>query len=71
MTRFTTHFANPLHSRKALKKYVRANNDLSNVGDKMFDSLFNKALKTGVEKGLFEQPKGMCTHRCLPQHLVY
>jgi len=25
----------------------------------MFDSLFNKALKAGVEKGVFEQPKGM------------
>lgn len=24
----------------------------------MFDALFNKALKTGVEKGVFEQPKG-------------
>lgn len=25
----------------------------------MFDSLFNKALKAGVDKGVFEQPKGM------------
>lgn len=24
----------------------------------MFDALFNKALKSGVEKGVFEQPKG-------------
>lgn len=24
----------------------------------MFDSLFNKSLKSGVEKGVFEQPKG-------------
>jgi len=45
-------------SRQSLKKYVRANNTI-NVGDGMFDSLFNKALKSGVEKGLFEQPKGM------------
>lgn len=44
-------------SRQALKKYVRANNNII-VSDKMFDSLFNKALKTGVEKGIFEQPKG-------------
>ncbi len=26
----------------------------------MFDSLFNRALKTGVEKNVFEQPKGKC-----------
>jgi len=25
----------------------------------MFDSLFNRALKAGVEKGVFAQPKGM------------
>jgi len=29
------------------------------VSDSMFDSLFNKALKAGVKKGIFEQPKGM------------
>ncbi|KFH48373.1 Histone H1-like protein [Hapsidospora chrysogenum ATCC 11550] len=44
-------------SRQSLKKYVKANNNLS-VTDNMFDSLFNKALKSGVEKGIFEQPKG-------------
>ncbi len=44
-------------SRQSLKKYVRANNTI-NVGEKMFDSLFNKALKSGVDKGVFEQPKG-------------
>jgi len=26
----------------------------------MFDSLFNRALKAGVEKGVFAQPKGTC-----------
>jgi histone H1/5 len=46
-----------LHSRQSLKKYVRANHAI-NVSDAMFDSLFNKALKAGVEKGVFEQPKG-------------
>ncbi len=46
------------HSRQALKKYVQANNQIS-VSDNMFDSLFNKALKAGVDKGVFEQPKGM------------
>lgn len=45
-------------SRQSLKKYVRANNNIT-VSDNMFDSLFNKALKAGVEKGVFEQPKGM------------
>ena len=41
-----------------MKKYVKANNSIS-VSDNMFDSLFNKALKNGVDKGVFEQPKGM------------
>lgn len=45
-------------SRQSLKKYVKANNSLSSVTDKMFDALFNKALKGGVDKGIFEQPKG-------------
>lgn len=27
----------------------------------MFDSLFNRTLKRGVETGHFVQPKGMCT----------
>jgi len=44
-------------SRVALKKYVKANNKIS-ATDKMFDALFNKALKSGVEKGEFSQPKG-------------
>jgi len=46
------------NSRAALKKYVKANNKL-NTTDSMFDSLFNRALKAGVEKGVFAQPKGM------------
>ena len=42
-----------------MKKYVKANNaHLKEVQDTMFDSLFNRALKNGVEKGVFEQPKG-------------
>ncbi|CAH0037742.1 unnamed protein product [Clonostachys solani] len=45
-------------SRQSLKKYVKANNQLNLVSDKMFDSLFNKALKNGVDKDIFEQPKG-------------
>jgi predicted nuclease with RNAse H fold len=57
-SQLTGHFANTLTSRQSLKKYVRANNTI-NVTEKMFDSLFNKALKNGVDKGAFEQPKGM------------
>lgn len=45
------------NSRQSLKKYVKANNTL-NVTDAMFDALFNKALRNGVEKGVFQQPKG-------------
>jgi histone H1/5 len=48
-----------LRSRIALKKYVKANNKIS-ANDNMFDSLFNRALKSGVEKGVFAQPKGTC-----------
>ncbi|KAI1112510.1 hypothetical protein F5Y14DRAFT_421341 [Nemania sp. NC0429] len=44
-------------SRQSLKKYVKANNTIT-ASDNMFDSLFNKALKSGVDKGIFEQPKG-------------
>ena len=47
------------NSRQSLKKYVKANNNITTT-DNMFDSLFNKALKSGVEKGVFEQPKGEC-----------
>ncbi|RMZ90087.1 hypothetical protein DV736_g2682, partial [Chaetothyriales sp. CBS 134916] len=45
-------------SRQAIKKYVRANNTITTTSESQFDSLFNKALKTGVEKGDFSQPKG-------------
>ena len=55
----TGHVANILASRQSLKKYVRANNTINVTTEKMFDSLFNKALKNGVDKGVFEQPKGM------------
>jgi len=44
-------------SRTALKKYVKANNKIT-ANDTMFDSLFNRALKSGVDKGAFAQPKG-------------
>jgi histone H1/5 len=44
-------------SRVALKKYVKANNKITAEGA-FFDSLFNRALKSGVDKGVFAQPKG-------------
>lgn len=46
-------------SRQAIKKYVKANNKITITSEAQFDSMFNKALKTGVEKGDFTQPKGM------------
>nr|BAE44822.1 hypothetical protein [Candida albicans] len=44
-----------LSSRQALKKYVQSNNDIKTAN---FDSLFNTALRKGVETGDFLQPKG-------------
>lgn len=55
-------------SRVALKKYVKANNNI-NATDKMFDSLFNKALKSGVEKGEFSQPKGKLYFTVVESHV--
>ncbi|KPI45366.1 Histone H1 [Cyphellophora attinorum] len=45
-------------SRQAIKKYVKANNKITTTSETQFDSLFNKALKSGVDKGDFSQPKG-------------
>ncbi|KAL3466807.1 linker histone H1 and H5 family-domain-containing protein [Aspergillus heterothallicus] len=45
-------------SRQSIKKYVQANNKLAPASQNAFDSQFNKAIKTGVEKGEFLQPKG-------------
>lgn len=44
-------------SRQALKKYLLANYDLT--ANSHFDSQFNNAIKRGVSKGVFSQPKGM------------
>lgn len=52
------HETDVLHSRQAIKKYVKANNTITTTSETQFDSLFNKALKSGVEKGDFSQPKG-------------
>ncbi|OQD76827.1 hypothetical protein PENDEC_c003G01513 [Penicillium decumbens] len=45
-------------SRQAIKKYVTANNKVTFASQSAFDAQFNKAIKTGVEKGEFTQPKG-------------
>lgn len=47
------------HSRPAIKKYILANNKSTAATAAVFDSQFNKALRTGVEKGDFTQPKGI------------
>lgn len=44
-------------SRSALKKYILANNKNIAQGA-TFDTQFNRAIKAGVEKGEFAQPKG-------------
>lgn len=45
-------------SRQAIKKYVIANNKLAIASQGAFDAQFNKAIKSGVDKGEFTQPKG-------------
>ncbi|KAF4222616.1 hypothetical protein CNMCM8980_007124 [Aspergillus fumigatiaffinis] len=44
-------------SRQSIKKYVLANNKIAFASQAAFDSQFNKAIKAGVEKGEFTQPK--------------
>jgi len=46
-----------LYSRQSLKKYILANNKIT-LSEAAFNSQFNKAIKSGVEKGEFTQPKG-------------
>ncbi|KAK2753863.1 hypothetical protein FQN55_000227 [Onygenales sp. PD_40] len=45
-------------SRQALKKYVQNNNRINVTSQSVFDAQFNRAVKSGVEKGAFTQPKG-------------
>ncbi|KAJ5668000.1 histone H1 [Penicillium maclennaniae] len=45
-------------SRQAIKKYVMSNNKVTFASQSAFDAQFNKAIKTGAEKGEFTQPKG-------------
>lgn len=51
------------NSRQSIKKYVLANNNIAVTSQAAFDSQFNKAIKAGVEKKEFEQPKGKSTAR--------
>ncbi|KAL8827948.1 MAG: hypothetical protein Q9191_002875 [Dirinaria sp. TL-2023a] len=44
-------------SRSAIKKYILANHKPA-ASSAAFDTQFNRALRTGVEKGEFAQPKG-------------
>lgn len=46
------------YSRQSIKKYVLANNKIAVASTAAFDAQFNKAIKTGVDKGEFTQPKG-------------
>lgn len=50
----------PHNSRQAIKKYVSSNNKINVASQATFDAQFNKAIKAGVEKGEFLQPKGKC-----------
>ena len=58
---FIKHLANLslLQSRPAIKKYILANNKTAAASSAVFDAQFNKAIRTGVDKGDFEQPKGV------------
>lgn len=53
------------HSRQALKKYVLVNNQLGNVKDAQFTSLFNRALAKGSDDGVFARPKGKPSQRSI------
>ncbi|KAI4212773.1 MAG: hypothetical protein L6R36_009478 [Xanthoria steineri] len=45
-------------ARAAIKKYVLANNKSLANSSAVFDAQFNKAIRSGVEKGEFHLPKG-------------
>ncbi|CAI7668460.1 unnamed protein product [Penicillium bialowiezense] len=53
-------------SRQAIKKYVQSNNKLNVSSQSTFDAQFNKAIKSGVEKEEFTQPKGKFGVHCSP-----
>jgi histone H1/5 len=45
-------------SRQAIKKYIKANNNLGATSDAAFNSHINRALAAGEEQNVFERPKG-------------
>lgn len=51
--------ADLFHSRQAIKKYIQANNKLAGTTDAAFTSHMSRALASGKQSGVFEQPKGM------------
>lgn len=53
----SANFGRP-HSRQAIKKYIKANNNLGATSDAAFNSHINRALAAGEEGGVFERPKG-------------
>jgi histone H1/5 len=62
-------------SRQAIKKYVQSNNKVNASSQSIFDAQFNKAIKSGVEKEEFTQPKGKFSVQSLravfpPLHLT-
>jgi len=62
-----------LYSRQAIKKYIQANNTTNAASSNVFDSQFNRALKNGVDKGEFSQPKGTSSVTSIPflsSHIV-
>jgi hypothetical protein len=46
------------NSRHAIKKYIRANNNLGDITDAMFSSHVNRAIANGEKNGEFVRPKG-------------
>lgn len=58
MFTFSNEVLTRLHSRQAIKKYVKANNKIGDITDAQFNSHVNRAIQQGVEKGHFDQPKG-------------
>ncbi|CAG8095454.1 unnamed protein product [Penicillium salamii] len=54
----TSYRAEGTQCRQAIKKYVQSNNKLNVSSLSTFDAQFNKAIKSGVEKEEFTQPKG-------------
>jgi len=45
-------------SRQAIKKYIKANNDLGATTDAAFATHINRALAGGEKAGIFDRPKG-------------